>query len=687
MKDYLKTSFLVFISMVVFVFILFIDAIFYHVPAFIKIYRYEREIGIVIAFLCLYPIVKKVFRKFDLSLKQNLFFLCGGIVFMILLLFLPQLVLKNYLILWDNNPFLAEFPVVWSIVSTVCAISIVIVLILLLFNIRELILYKQTRYSGLSFKVLVFSILAVAVALNFWENRYTFQPTKTFYTDLNLNSWAIVIVLGGLFIYNSYRKSWIDVLNKNEKITAFIIGLIILPLCIYIYLSRLIFPIYAYSITVKGFAISSLGFIIVYTTFSFIGILVRLPIAAFYDRVIKEVASLSKVSQMINSKHNIDQVIDSILQYMLESTNSDVCWLELVENERKSVKVTSAVNLPDSISENINLNANSGLTGLIISSKNPIIIDDVFRDDRTIYMKLLKMPWKSILAVPLIKENTVNAILYAGKKGNYAFGQSDLNTLKTFLLHINILLESKGFIQCSIESEKTKWELNFVNKIGQKLYPGKIPELKDYQIEVVKFRNKEHIKTHWDFINGSFGYLGIINASINKNYIEDAFCLSELKGIINILFRIEKSPSRILKETFGVFIEMSYKNILMNLSIGILDVNSGIMSIAGIGNYLIVHYDSISKEVRFFEIKVKNSGIDNVTIPEEVNINIKQSDIVLLINSSVDKFNKYNIHQIFIKKNYTSINGLKKYLLDNENKVFKNDLVQSNIMMVILKRK
>jgi len=148
MKDYLKTSFLVFISMVVFVFILFVDAIFYHVPAFVKIYRYEREIGIVIAFLCLYPIIKKVFRKFDLSFKQNLFFLGGGIVFMILLLFLPQLVLKNYLILWDNNPFLAEFPVVWSIVSTVCAISVVIVLILLLFNIRDLIFYKQTRYSG-----------------------------------------------------------------------------------------------------------------------------------------------------------------------------------------------------------------------------------------------------------------------------------------------------------------------------------------------------------------------------------------------------------------------------------------------------------------------------------------------------------------------------------------------------------
>ncbi|MCK4447403.1 MAG: hypothetical protein KAW56_10030, partial [Candidatus Marinimicrobia bacterium] len=116
-------------------------------------------------------------------------------------------------------------------------------------------------------------------------------------------------------------------------------------------------------------------------------------------------------------------------------------------------------------------------------------------------------------------------------------------------------------------------------------------------------------------------------------------------------------------------------------------VNSGIMSIVGIGNYLIVHYDSISENVRFFEIKVKNSGIDNITIPEEVNINIKQSDIVLLINSSMDKLKEDNIHQIFIEKNYMDINNLKKYLLDNENIVFKNDLVQSNIMIIILKRK
>ncbi len=686
MKDYLKTPFLIFISVAIFIFILFVDTVFYYVPSFIRIYRYEREIAIVLAFLCLYPIIKKIFRKFNLSLKQNLWFLGAGIVFMILLLFLPQLVLKKYLVIWDNNPFLAEFPLIWNIVSTVCAICVVIALMLLLFNMKELIFYNPTRYAILGFHALISAILIITVALNFFENRYSFQPAKPFYIDLNWYSRAVIIIMGGLFIFNSYRRSWIDVLNKNEKITAFIIMLIILPICIYIYLSRLIVPVYAYSITVKGFTISSMGFIIVYTTFSFIGILFRLPTANFYDRVTKEIISFREVSQIIDSKQNINQSIDSIMRYAMESTSSDACWFELIDNKGKSTKITSSVNLPDSLSRNMALEVKNDLTRLIIASKSPIIVNDVFKDDRTIYMKLMGMPWRSILAVPLIKENRVSGILYAGKNGNYAFSQDDLNMLKTYIFQINIVLENSRFIQNSLENEKRKWELNSFNEICQKLFPGKIPEIKDYQIDVLEFQREGHTRTWWDFFDDGFGHLGTITASIQRNSIESAFCLSEIKSIANTVFKIEKSPSEILERTSHIFSEMSFENILMNFSLSIVDIGTGRMSITGIGKYSVVHYNSVSKDTRFFEINIKNFGVLNISEPEEVTVNINQSDIVLLFNLSAKELNKDNLSRIFMRKAYMDIKKFKKFLSEYKNKVFKSDLVQDDIVIIILKR-
>ena len=470
---------------------------------------------------------------------------------------------------------------------------------------KELIFYKQTRYARLGFHALISSILIITVALNFFENRYSFQPARAFYIDLNWYSWAAVIIMGGLFIFNSYRISWIDALNKNEKITAFIIMLIILPIYIYIYLSHFIIPVYAYSITVKGFTISSMGFIIVYIAFSFIGILFRLPTAAFYDRVTKEIISFSKVSQIIDSKQNADQVIDSILQHAMESTSSDVCWFELIDNKGKSTKITSSVNLPDSLGRNMALEVNNDLTGLIIVSKSPIIVNDVFKDDRTINMKFLGIPWRSILAVPLLKENRVSGILYAGKNENYAFSQDDLNAFKIFIFQINIVLENSKFIQNSLENEKRKWELNSFNEICQKLFPGKIPEIKDYQIDVLEFQSEGHTRTWWNFTDEGFGHLGTITASIQRNSIESAFYLSEIKSIANTLFKIGKNPSRIIERAANVFREMSCENKLMDFSLSIVDISTGRMSIAGIGKYSILYYNSESKDVRFFEINIK----------------------------------------------------------------------------------
>ncbi|MDO9548284.1 MAG: hypothetical protein Q7J65_04905, partial [Candidatus Marinimicrobia bacterium] len=68
MKHTIKTAVLMLLTLLLALFILFVDTTFYHVPSFIKIYRVEREITVsVIGVLILFGLQSFIRRrKYDL---------------------------------------------------------------------------------------------------------------------------------------------------------------------------------------------------------------------------------------------------------------------------------------------------------------------------------------------------------------------------------------------------------------------------------------------------------------------------------------------------------------------------------------------------------------------------------------------------------------------------------------------
>ncbi|MFA4840027.1 MAG: hypothetical protein WC703_11190 [Candidatus Neomarinimicrobiota bacterium] len=207
MKKYIKIFLLLFASIVLFALVFIADVTFYRVPTFIKMYQYEREIVIALAIVCLYRSVKWIFLRIGMTTKRNLVALGSGILALAACVFLPQFCLRRYLVLWDDNPFLAEFPFVWSIASTLCTFLFLAVTLFLLMVIRDLVFHQRNAFSRAGFQILSVAIVGFSLIYYLFESRYSFQPLVLFTQEMTYYLWFLFLVVGGISVAVSWRRS------------------------------------------------------------------------------------------------------------------------------------------------------------------------------------------------------------------------------------------------------------------------------------------------------------------------------------------------------------------------------------------------------------------------------------------------------------------------------------------------
>ena len=666
----IKNSFLLFFSILLFFGIFLVDVTFYHVPSFISIYRIERELSVFVAFLLLIPVIQLYYKEKNYTFKDNLKFIGFGIILLISFLVIPFIVAKKYLVLWDNNPFLAEFPFIWNLVSSFCAISSGTIIILLLFNIQKLVYYQQTRYTKIFFKLLLFFIFSIVIGFNFFQNRYAFQPLSIPVPQLNIYSITILSIISIVIVLNTYKNTWLDSLNQKEKIIAFFFSLILLPIIIYIYFSRFITPVYAYSICLKGFSLISLGYIIVYMLFGFIGLLLRLPTAGYYDRVNKEISNFSVISQLINEQQDIDKVTNSIARFAIEATNSDICWLETIDNSDKEMemKIVSSVNLPDKMITNFNNKEINTISNIVTSQKIPLLIDDSLKDDRTVLFKILGLSFRSILAVPLIENNRVVSIFWIGKKTAYAFKNRDINTLKTYLLQVKVAyknLELKNFELAKLKEEPGITSIQNQGKLDK--ISGKLPVIKGYSLKMLQFSHNSSV--WWNSLHKSDNEIGIFSLEFENDYPEDKENISRYNEILVNLLKEQNPPANIVEKGEELFSGIG-NNDIKDIFFGILNLGKNQFQVATSEMNTLMHYDYFEKSWNSFQ------GI------LEANIKLNKSDSIIFINKKITSQNKSDIYSIY---NNLKDNNL-DFISDKLKEVFAKEQNKEKLIIFLLKK-
>lgn len=389
-----------FITLLLLILIFILDLSFYRFPTVIKLFAYERELLVGIALFTQFQAIRSYTRRFSWLPLGHLRLLGLSLLLTAFGIVLLYLLFKPYLLLWDDNPFLAANPVIWNLFMPLITFGMLTALYIQLLCTFGL-LFTGANRSPIESAVVIGSIVLAAVGLNLIENRYAFQPIVVWTPFIRRYGWTYFVLFAIILLVNTRRWAWLGQLSARQKYITAILTPFLLLLVGALYSSRLLHPLCAYSVTAKGLVLAGSSWVGLFGLVLWIKTLWQLPGAALTERLQQQTIAIQTLQKMTASTFSMDQRVIQLLQSLQAVTRSSLGWIEM----RKSLypdqtRVLFYPDQPLSIQETIGaLRLGEHFEA---SPEGPFqIVSNLDRESHLAPLRLINPRWRSLLWIDL----------------------------------------------------------------------------------------------------------------------------------------------------------------------------------------------------------------------------------------------------------------------------------------------
>jgi hypothetical protein len=281
--------------------------------------------------------------------------------------------------------------------------------------------------------------LLAAIVFPMTEIRQSYQSMTILNEKLRPLLWPIAGLFGTVFFLNVYNVQWLTVFSRRGKITASLVGLPIIASALIVFFSHLMTPVYAYSVSIKGFTLATLSFLLFFSVATEVVLLLSLPGARRYDRLRHQMTSVVEMGRMVQLGCDLSKFSDLILKCSMKITESEYGWIELKDPVQKNTRVFTTAGLPVNI-DIVRHKDQLSLSELLKPPVNSIIVNDIYKDNRTLKMRLIPARWRSLLAMHLTNGVQSIGVLYLAKDNSYGYTNEDEQILEPLIVQAGINL-------------------------------------------------------------------------------------------------------------------------------------------------------------------------------------------------------------------------------------------------------
>ena len=575
----------------------------------------------------------------------------------------------------------------WSFFATVF-------ILIVLGTLRNLIYIKRKRPTAANFSTLMIFIVL-----------YPILKTSILVDKLNI-PWDVTDVLENLVFFiliifiviNSFRVSWINYLNKKQKIACFWGGLILLPMQLnFHYKFHNINPLESFSPILSNFIDAGNLFLSVYLVIAFLALLAHLPTAQLYDRKMRQISSLHNLSRAVSSEFELENLVISIVNLAADVTEADFSWLELYEPGTQKINLVSSNNLFESEKRRRKSEHETALQEWLVKNKEPFLSNQATKDQLTKPFLNWKRDLHSLLAVPLVTADKVVGFLYAGKRVDFGFEIDDKDMLRAFGEQAVIAVENARLVEESIVKERLVQELKIAHDAQMKLLPKDMPRLKGFELDAVCITANEVGGDYYDFFNLGQHKLGIIIGDVSGKGPSAAFYMAEVKGVMEALAHEETSPKTLLVTANKILYRNFDQNTFISMIYGILDTETKSFTFCRAGHCPILMSRIGEEKSRILEPAGMGVGlvvgkIFEKTL-EQIKIELTAGDTLLLYtdgtidarNDDNEEFGEERLLSVFEKVSNLPSNEVKKGIIHQIYSFFNGANATDDLTFIVIK--
>jgi len=501
-----------------------------------------------------------------------------------------------------------------------------------------------------------------------------------------------------LFAILSSQNAWIIYLSRKKKYTYFLISIALLWALTILFDYAFRDAVAAHSVGLAAFANLSWYFLVIYTLFGSLTILLQLPTARMFERKMREVQSLHKLGRLISAEFDLTKLVELITPMVSEVVESNYTWIEIYDEKTDQLKV--AATHSTSGNENIEINSPSlqqiGLD--MIESQQSFIINNLPHNEQYHEIYQLNKTVSSIAAAPLIGANgQTTGIIFAAKPQEYGFDPDDVTMLEAFASQTAIAFENVKLLKNSLTQERMEQELKIAREVQMRLLPQKIPAIGNLLVETLTITAYEVGGDYYDFYTHGPNKLGLIIGDVSGKGTSAAFYMAETKGIVQSITRTFDSPYEILKNINKILFDSLEKKSFITLLAARFDVKKNELCFARAGHCPVLHYRKKTNKVSIHQPPGMAVGLnrdelfDNLL--KEEKLCFDSGDILAFftdglseaMNKNGDEYGEERLGEIIIQYASLKVDALKNMIIDSILAFLDGQNLHDDLTLVLVK--
>ncbi|MEO5359723.1 MAG: SpoIIE family protein phosphatase [Nitrospirota bacterium] len=322
----------------------------------------------------------------------------------------------------------------------------------------------------------------------------------------------------------------------------------------------------------------------------------KVAVSAVYlrniEKKVEDLETIIEVSSIISSTLDYSKLISLIMEKAKHIMQAEACSILQYDKESNKLffefaitgeRVTSNLLLK----ERVTLDMGQGIAGWVAEHLEPVIIEDVYLDER-FYREadeLNNFKTKSLIAVPLVgRRGLLGVAMIINPKDKSHFSDYDAGIFQTFCVQISAAIENSRFHTESVQMEKFRQGLEIASVLQKSFLPENPAFTKgNLHVSAANIPAEKIGGDIYDFIEPVNGSIGVLVGDVSGKGISAALYMAKIISDFRYKSKTIEFPevvfnrlnSGLSNSPMGMFLTAAYF---------IVNVNTGQFTVSAAGH-------------------------------------------------------------------------------------------------------
>ncbi len=340
---------------------------------------------------------------------------------------------------------------------------------------------------------------------------------------------------------------------------------------------------------------------------------------------------LYEVGKKLSSTLNLDEALKMICDTLKKVVDFSAIGIFLIDENKGEVSSVYSEGYDSNADQYIKLKVGQGLVGWVAENRDPVIVDDVTKDDRYFAGD---PETKSELVAPIEIDNRVIGVINLESPRVKAYDKRSLELLKAFASQAALTIERAKLHDRMLESRRIEEQLSIARHIQLSFIPKSDPDIPGYDVSGVNIPSGEVGGDYYDFIDIVRGQTGIAIADVSGKGIPAALIMASFRASLIAEIRNNYAIRTICRKVNNLLYESLERENYVTAFYGVLDSKNDILTFSNCGH----NRPILLRRDGGVELLAEGGlalGIVDDTEYEERPISIRPGDIVLMYTDGV----------------------------------------------------